>query len=114
MIYAVAGCRDYKHYEPIANILRTYIIFGRDTIVTGDATGIDTITDQFGKRNNIPVGTFKANWHKYDLAAGPIRNEKMIKECDELIAFWDGKSKGTRNSIGWAVEMRKPIHIYWI
>ncbi len=115
MIYAVVGCRNYAlDYEQIAKILYNYIALGKDYIVTGDATGIDKIARRFGKENNISVGVFKANWNEYGKAAGPIRNEKLVKECNELIAFWDGKSKGTKSSIKLASEMKKPIHIYWI
>lgn len=37
-------------------------------------------------------------------AAGPIRNAQMAKYASEgakgiLVAFWDGKSKGTKNMI---------------
>jgi len=32
-------------------------------------------------------------------AAGPKRNEQMANDADALIAFWDGKSKGTKNMI---------------
>ena len=31
--------------------------------------------------------------------AGPLRNEKMARVADALIAFWDGKSRGTKNMI---------------
>lgn len=32
----------------------------------------------------------------------------------EVIAFWDGKSKGTRHSINLAKAAKKPVHVYWI
>ena len=33
------------------------------------------------------------------IAAGPIRNKEMAQNGDFLVAFWDGKSKGTKNMI---------------
>ena len=31
-------------------------------------------------------------------SAGYIRNEQMAQNADALVAFWDGKSKGTKNT----------------
>ena len=51
------------------------------------------------KDNNISLMCFPADWNKYGKRAGYIRNEQMAKEADALIAFWDGKSKGTKHMI---------------
>jgi hypothetical protein len=52
-----------------------------------------------------------ADWAKYGPAAGPIRNKEIIDACDVVIAFWDGKSKGTANSIKLAKCKCSPLHI---
>jgi hypothetical protein len=44
-------------------------------------------------------------------AAGHIRNEDIIKNADEVLAFWDGMSRGTAGSIEWARQFKKPIII---
>ena len=38
-------------------------------------------------------------WDKYGPSAGPRRNAQMAEVADALIAFWDGKSRGTKNMI---------------
>jgi hypothetical protein len=43
--------------------------------------------------------------------AGPIRNKLIVEVCDEVIAFWDGKSTGTKHSINYAKELGKPFQI---
>ena len=40
-----------------------------------------------------------ADWNKYGKRAGYLRNADMAKEAHALIAFWDGKSKGTNHMI---------------
>lgn len=46
---------------------------------------------------------FPADWDKYGRAAGPIRNKQMLEYILEenpiVAAFWDGKSRGTKNMI---------------
>lgn len=70
--------------------------------------GADTLGERFAKENGYPIKYFPADWNKYGKAAGVIRNEEMAKyaaeyedEDDEgiLVAFWDGKSRGTKNMI---------------
>ena len=42
---------------------------------------------------------FPADWDKYGKAAGYKRNGEMARNADALIAFWDGKSRGTKHMI---------------
>lgn len=37
------------------------------------------------------------------------RNAEMVKECDAVIAFWDGQSRGTANTVTCAVMNDKPV-----
>lgn len=116
MTYGVVGCRHYTNYIAISNILQDVFKIAQNkyTIVTGDASGVDFLARQYAKQHHIACASFEANWDKFGKSAGPIRNKKIVKACDELIAFWDGISKGTKNSIKFAIDMKKPIHIYWI
>ena len=63
--------------------------------------------------NNIKTLIFPANWEKYGKRAGFIRNEDIIKNCDAVIAFWDGKSKGTFHSLSLADKYYKPTKIIY-
>ncbi|MBR7070567.1 MAG: hypothetical protein IKI29_00120, partial [Clostridia bacterium] len=40
---------------------------------------------------------------------GPKRNEEMVKQCDLVICFWDGKSKGTKSLIQFAKKYGKTV-----
>ena len=52
---------------------------------------------------------------KYGKAAGPIRNKQMAEFASQqtgmLIAFWDGKSRGTGSMIRLAKEYGLEVHI---
>ena len=39
------------------------------------------------------------------------RNIEMITACDEVIAFWDGFSYGTAQTIATAIKQHKPVTI---
>ena len=43
--------------------------------------------------------------------AGVIRNRQIVDHCDQVIAFWDGKSRGTKSSIDYAKKLGKPVLI---
>lgn len=42
---------------------------------------------------------FPAQWEVYGKIAGMIRNEEMAEYSTHCVAFWDGKSTGTKNMI---------------
>lgn len=55
---------------------------------------------------------FPADWNAHGKAAGPIRNQQMAQEADVLIAFWDGKSRGTKDMIEKATRAGLDMHVY--
>lgn len=68
-------------------------------IVSGGAKGADTLGEQYAKTYGHGLKIFPADWNKYGKSAGYIRNEEMAKYADCLVAFWDGKSRGTKHMI---------------
>ena len=52
---------------------------------------------------------YPADWERHGRAAGPIRNEEMAEVSDALIAFWDGKSRGTKSMI--EIARRKGLQV---
>lgn len=110
MKYAVIGSRSFSDYSFLEKILNWYDI---KTIISGGAKGADSFARIYGNKNGIPVKEFLPNWDLYGKSAGFHRNKNIIAECDEVIAFWDGASKGTSHSIKLANESMKPVHIYW-
>lgn len=43
--------------------------------------------------------------------AGCIRNTEMAMNADTLVAFWDGKSHGTKHMISTAKRLGLDVHI---
>lgn len=69
------------------------------TIIEGGARGVDQIASSFAVCHNYACKEYPADWNTYGKAAGPIRNEQMVKACDYCLIFWDGSSRGTKNDI---------------
>lgn len=101
---AVVGCRDFYDYDTVKQKLDS--IPGITCIVSGGATGVDASAKRYAEENNLEYIEFPADWSK-GRAAGPIRNKQIVNACDELIAFWDGESKGTKSAVGLATGAKK-------
>lgn len=80
-------------------------------IVSGGAIGADRLGMRFAREFDYRLTIFYPGWEKYNKAAGFIRNKKMANYADALIAFWDGKSRGTFNMIEEAGKLGLVIKI---
>ena len=78
-------------------------------IVSGHAPGADSLGEKFAADHNLKCELHPADWKRHGRAAGPIRNEEMAEVSDALIAFWDGKSRGTRSMI--EIARRKGLQV---
>ena len=83
-----------------------------DTVVCGMALGVDTFGLNWGKNNGLSVDEYPADWKQYGRRAGFIRNMEMAYNADMLIAFWDGRSRGTKDMIDKALSLGLDIHVY--
>ena len=114
MKLAIVGCRIFNDYHLLQqSICKKFTISHIDCIVSGGAKGADTLAENFAKKYDIPTKIFFPEWDKYKRLASYIRNEQIIKYADEVIAFWDGKSRGTKSSIDLAKRECKPMYIIY-
>ncbi len=114
MRVVVAGCRDYNNYDEAKGYIDSYlsdIKTDNIIIVSGCASGADTIGEQYAEEKGYTVEKYPADWKVYGRSAGPKRNKQMAEVCDFVLCFWDGKSKGTKSMIDYAMKYNKPIKI---
>ena len=69
---------------------------------------------QWAKDNNIEIVEYLPDYSKYQRAAPIKRNTLIVEEADVVIAFWDGKSKGTKDSINKAKSLGKEVILEYI
>lgn len=106
MKLAIIGSRDCPQIDIMAQLTSL-----PDTIVSGGAVGVDTYAREFAKENGLKLIEFFPDYKKYGRGAPIIRNKLIVDECDCLLAFWNGKSRGTKHTIDYAKEKNKPIKI---
>lgn len=94
---AVIGSRSFSNYKFMCSILDYYDI---KKIISGGARGADTLGRRYANDNGIEIREL-------------VQNCDIINACDEVIAFWDSHSKGTKHAIEYAERQGKPVHVYW-
>lgn len=128
MKLAIIGSRNFNDYTLLKEVLYNHYgetrvrqdLYGRidtiyafDEIISGGAKGADSLGAQFAKEKNFKLTEFLPDWDKHGKAAGFIRNEDIIKNCDEVLSFWDGLSRGTANSLSIAKRLKKPTLVIY-
>ena len=111
----IAGGRDYDDYHRLVEECDRQLggwFSDEVTIFSGHAPGADTLGEEYAAEREYKVKQFPALWHKHGRGAGPIRNRQMVLKADVLIAFWDGKSKGTNGIIHEALHEGLEVHVY--
>lgn len=104
----VAGSREFDDYSLLERELNKTLagLMKEDvTIITGAARGADKLGSAYALDNDYRLEEFPSDWNAYGRSAGMIRNNEMAKYADSnadkvmLVAFWNGRSSGTRNMI---------------
>lgn len=126
----IAGGRHFEDYkllkfkcnEILKNVIEEILI------VSGGAKGADTLAIKYAKEKGYKFKVYEADWDNisipgavasqrkgsdefYNVYAGKERNIKMAKNADCLIAFWDGKSRGTEHMIDVARQKNLKVRI---
>lgn len=118
----IAGGRDFDDYGMLM-VRCDCILEGKGDIEvvsgkqmstdpkTGHKYGADYYGERYATSRGYAIKPFPAEWDKYGKMAGPIRNALMADYARALIAFWDGKTKGTKNMILKMKLLNKPVWV---
>lgn len=109
----IAGSRTIKDYRTVLNAIEKAQRAGFQITeeVSGAATGVDKLGEQWARNNDIPIKSFPADWDNYGRKAGFMRNVQMVKYADAAILIWDGESKGTLHTLNEIKKAQKPYYI---
>lgn len=85
-------------------------------VVSGGARGGDAAGEAFADDMGLPLDVYEPDWDDtsgpnavvrqrddgstYNARAGFERNSTLVDEADVVLAFWDGQSRGTQDTIG--------------
>lgn len=78
------------------------------------ARGADSLAETYAKNNKVLFRLFEADWNKYGKPAGFIRNTQMLEYIEPnglLVSFWDGESRGTKDTIEKAFHRKLAVII---
>jgi len=97
----ICGGRDFDDYDMMANLLSELRAkHPQLEIVSGGARGADSLADYYAQTNGVKITVMKADWDTHGKGAGIIRNNQMLDLVPDLVlAFWDGRSRGTLHTI---------------
>jgi len=110
----IGGFRDfndnYIFKQFVDECLEKLNIKKEIVILSGHCRGVDKMAENYAMESGYLLEIYPAEWGKYGRAAGPKRNEEMVEKSNAVIAFWNGKSKGTENLIH--IAKRKGITLF--
>ncbi len=97
----IAGSRNFTDYQKLKKECDEFLKDQKNIeIVSGcHYKGADKLGIQYAIEKGFTLIKFPAEWNTFGKAAGPKRNKEMAIAADALIAFWDGKSRGTKNMV---------------
>lgn len=81
------------------------------TVISGGAKGVDQAAEGAANDRGLKVLIFRPDWAMLGRRAGFDRNIKIVRSSQRVVAFWDGKSRGTEHSISIARQLARPIEI---
>ena len=92
--------------------LERYLPAGTTEIVSGGARGVDTSAKEYAVSKGLKLTEFLPQYEKYGRSAPLKRNITIIEYADVVLAFWDGKSRGTKFVIDNCKKGNIPVQVY--
>lgn len=110
MRLALIGSRDY----PLPDHVRRFVLDLPHgvVVISGGARGVDSIAEDTARAVGLEVFVLEPDWAQYGRRAGLLRNEDVVDEADEVVAWWDGQSRGTVHALRLAVKAGKPVTVF--
>ena len=103
---AIIGSRNLN-VENIGDYIPSWV----SEIVSGGAKGIDTLAADYARGKGIALTEFLPDYARYGKGAPIVRNKQIAEYADEVLAFWDGKSKGTLSVIKYCEKIGKRCRV---
>ena len=107
MKVAVIGSRGLQ-----VDRLEDYLPEGVTEIVSGGARGVDTCARNYALSHGLTLTEFLPEYNRFGKGAPLLRNIAIIEHADLVLAFWDGRSKGTKFVIDYCKKQNIPVVVH--
>ena len=106
MKLAIIGSRGIEDFN-----IDEYVGEEVNEIVSGGAKGIDALAADYARQREIYLKIFLPNYERYGRGAPIKRNYEIVDYADEVLAIWDGRSRGTRSVIDYCNKKGKKVRV---
>ena len=107
----VVGSRDFKNKNIVLEVMRDLKETQEIGVVSGGARGVDTWAEDFCKDNDMFINVLRPIDPSVKINY-LYRDVEIVAISNEIIAFWDEKSKGTKFVIDYAKARGKKLTVY--
>ena len=108
---AIVGSRHFPDLERVESFVDGLPAGTR--LVTGSASGVDAAASRAARRRGMAVQVIGAGFEEArDRGAAEARNQRLVDQCDLLVAFWDGESNGTRATVDRALASGRDVQVF--
>ena len=115
---AVIGTRTFRDWPRFMRELDKKIAeisnargSGNVVLVSGGAEGPDQMARRYSQQNRLRIVEYTPNFQAHGKGAVIVRNRQIINAAHEVVAFWDGVSRGTSMTLALARQKEMPVHI---
>jgi len=105
---AVIGSRTFNDYDVLKKALDEHPAF---ILVSGGARGADSLSERYADEKGYEKIIHLPDKKKYGRGAYHRRNQLIVDDADEMIAFLLNESKGTKHSLELARKKGMPVTI---
>lgn len=109
MKIAIVGSRNYPVPEDVTDFVDH--VTPDTAIISGGARGPDSWAVDRAKTRGLATKVFPADWNAHGKRAGFLRNQTIVDHADVVVAFWDGQSRGTADTIAKARAAGKHVEV---
>ena len=107
MKVAVVGSRNFQ-----LNNLEDYLPDSVTEIISGGAKGVDMGAREYALAHGIKLTEYLPEYDRYGRGAPLRRNITIIEQADLVLAFWDGRSHGTKFVIDQCKSRKIPLKVF--
>lgn len=111
MRYGIVGSRHFADLERVETFVAG--LPAGSGVVTGGASGVDAAATRAARARGLPVTVVAPSFEESrDPGVAGARNQRLVDQCEVVVAFWDGGSGGTRMTLERALDAGKEIHVF--